>query len=131
MTMLLKSVVAMAVVTWASLMMASAIRTRGWGEKALIKALGNRETPPTPSALSGRGDRTAANTLENFVLFAALALVAQAAGKANAQVTLGAEIFFWARVAFIPIYLLGIAYVRTIAWAVGVVGLCMMIVGMF
>ena len=37
MSLLLKLVVAMAVLTWASLMMASAIRTRGWGEKALIK----------------------------------------------------------------------------------------------
>jgi uncharacterized MAPEG superfamily protein len=131
MSILMKLVLSMAVLTWFSLVMASAIRWRGWGSRGILAALGNREKPPAPSAIAGRADRTAANTLENFVLFAALALVAQVSGLANGKVTLGAEIFCWARVAFIPIYLVGIAYIRTVAWSIGAVGLCLMLVAMF
>lgn len=127
---LMKLVLAMAVLTWMSLMAASAIRSRGWGTRALILALGNREKPPAPSPIAGRADRTAANTMENFVLFAAIALVAQVCGMANDKVTLGAEIFSWARVAFVPIYIIGIAYLRTVVWAIGLVGLCMMLTEM-
>jgi uncharacterized MAPEG superfamily protein len=131
MSTLMKLVLSMAVLTWLNLMLASAIRTRGWGPGGIMKALGNRETPPTPSAIAGRADRTAANTLENFVLFAAIALVAQVSGLANAKVTLGAEIFCWARLAYIPIYVVGIPYVRTVAFAIGLLGLCIMLGAMF
>ncbi len=131
MSTLMKWVVATAILTWLSLMMASAIRARGWGSRGVLEALGNREKPPTPSAIAGRADRTAANTLENFVLFAVIALVAQVSGLANDQVTLGAAIFFWARVAFIPIYIVGIAYIRTVAWAIGLAGMGIMLAAMF
>jgi uncharacterized MAPEG superfamily protein len=130
MSTLMKLVLSMVVLTWLGLMAASAIRSRGWGSRAILEALGNRDRPPAPSAVAGRADRAAANTLENFVLFAAIALVAQVSGLANGKVTLGAEIFCWARVAFIPIYILGIAYLRTVAWAIGLVGLCMMLTAM-
>jgi uncharacterized MAPEG superfamily protein len=131
MSTLMKLVLSMAVLTWLSLMTASAVRARGWGSRAIMEALGNRERPPAPSAMAGRADRTAANTLENFVLFAAIALVAQVSGLANGKVTLGAELFCWARVAFIPIYIVGIPYIRTVAWMIGSVGLGMMLIATF
>ena len=130
MSTLMKLVLSMAVLTWLSLMAASAIRSRGWGSRAILEALGNREKAPAPSAIAGRADRTAANTLENFVLFAAIALVAQVSGLANGKVTMGAEIFCLARASFIPIYIVGIPYVRTVAWAIGLVGLCIMLAAM-
>ena len=43
----------------------------------------------------------------------------------NAQTELGAAVFFRARVAYIPIYLIGIAYLRTAIWLVSIVGLGM------
>lgn len=36
--------------------------------------LSNRDNPPEPTPLGGRAVRAGANTLENFVLFVALAL---------------------------------------------------------
>ena len=36
---------------------------------------------------------------------------------------LGAQLFFWGRVAHAVLYIAGIAWVRTAAWAVSVVGL--------
>jgi uncharacterized MAPEG superfamily protein len=38
----------------------------------------------------------------------------------------GANLFFWARVIFWPVYLAGVPYLRTIVWTVGIVGLLMM-----
>ncbi len=61
--------------------------------------------------------------LESMVLFTALVLVAQVAGKANATTALGAELFFWARLVYVPVYLIGIKWARTGVWAVSVVGL--------
>lgn len=41
----------------------------------------------------------------------------------NPQTEFGAALFFWARVAYIPTYLMGIAYLRTAIWIVSIVGL--------
>ncbi len=130
MTPLLWIVVKMAVVAFVALLLASLLRARGWTPAGMALAMGNRENMPAPSALDGRADRTARNTLEGFVLFTAIALVAHAAGKVTPQVLLGAEIFFWARLAYIPIYVAGLAYVRTLVWGVSVVGLAMMVYGL-
>jgi uncharacterized MAPEG superfamily protein len=122
-------VVYMAIVTWLALLAASLIRAKGWTLPGFLIALGNRDNLPDASALAGRAERTARNTLENFVLFAAIALVAQVAGASNPRVVLGAELFFWSRLLFIPVYYAGIVYVRTAVWLVGIAGLAIMITG--
>jgi uncharacterized MAPEG superfamily protein len=61
--------------------------------------------------------------LENLVLFAALVLIAVAAGKTNSSTVLGAQIFFWARLAYALVYLAGIPWLRTLTWLVSVIGL--------
>ena len=71
----------------------------------------------------GRAVRAHRNMLENLVLFAILVLVAQAAGKANDMTALGAQIFFYGRLAYAVIYVAGIPWVRTLSWAVSVIGL--------
>lgn len=86
---------------------------------------GNREGLPELTGWAGRAKRAHLNMVENLVLFAALVLVAAAAGKANATTAMGAMIFFWARVAYAVIYLAGIAWLRTAAWFVAVIGMAM------
>lgn len=122
MTRLLTLVVAMTVLTWLAIIVASMLRSKG----DMKLALGNRDNMPEPSPLAARADRAAKNTLENFILFSALAVAALAVAPANAQVLLGAQIFFWARVLYLPIYYFGIPGVRTAVWAVGVAGLGVM-----
>jgi uncharacterized MAPEG superfamily protein len=84
---------------------------------------GNREELPAMEGWAGRAQRAHRNMLEYLVLFASLVLVAQIAGKANTVTALGAQLFFWARVVYVPVYLLGIPWVRTAVWAVSIVGL--------
>jgi uncharacterized MAPEG superfamily protein len=131
MTHTLALVIYMAILTWLTLLVASLIRVKGWTPSGTMIALGNRENLPTPTPFAGRAERTARNTLENFVLFAAIALVAHAAGATSPKVATGADIFFWARVLYIPVYYAGIAYLRTAIWVVSIVGLGMMILAIW
>ena len=89
----------------------------------LPKLAGNREDLPPLEGWAGRARRAHLNMLENLVLFAALVLVAHAAGKTNATTALGAQLFFWARLAYAVIYIIGIPWLRTGAWVVSVVGM--------
>ena len=131
MTHTLALVIYMAILTWLTLLVASLIRVKGWTPSGTMIALGNRENLPTATPFAGRAERTARNTLENFVLFAAIALVAHAAGANSAKVATGADIFFWARVVYIPVYYAGIAYLRTAIWVVSIVGLGMMLLAIW
>ena len=86
---------------------------------------GNREGLAPCTGWAGRAGRAHHNMLENLVLFAALVLVAVAAGKTNATTLLGAQLFFWARLAYAVIYVAGIPWLRTAAWVVSVIGLAL------
>jgi len=127
---LLSLVVCMTLLTWLTVVGASLLRARGWTPRGLTLAFGNRDNLPEATPLAGRAQRAAANSLENLVFFAALALVAQVAGATNERVLLGAQVFLWARVVYLPVYLIGIPFVRTAVWMVSVAGLGLMLMGM-
>ncbi|CAG4884574.1 conserved membrane protein of unknown function [Georgfuchsia toluolica] len=131
MTPTLYYIIYSAALTLLALLLGSFFRNRLWTLQGLKIGLGNRDHVPPPTPLSGRADRAAMNTLENFVLFAALALTAHVAGIDNAQVALGAGMFFWARVAYLLAYLLGIVYLRTLVWLIGLAGLVMIAAALF
>jgi uncharacterized MAPEG superfamily protein len=126
MTTLLLLVAYMTVLTWVSIMAAAFLRNREWTLDGMKFGLSNRDNPPEPTPLGGRAVRTAANTIENFVLFAALALTAHAAGRGD-EATLGAQLFFWARLVYLPGYWAGVTYMRSAIWGVGIAGLAMML----
>ena len=85
--------------------------------------VGNRENLPALEGWAGRAQRAHRNMLENLTIFAALVLVAQVAGKSNATTALGAQLFFWGRLAYAPVYVIGIPWLRTGLWAASFVGL--------
>jgi uncharacterized MAPEG superfamily protein len=85
---------------------------------------------PTPRPLPAwgkRADRTLMNSVEVFAPFAALVLAAHVAGKANATTAFWAMLFFWSRVVHAVVYLLGLPYIRTVAFTAGFVA----VVGLF
>lgn len=89
--------------------------------------VGNRETPVEGRQWVGRAQRAHRNLLESLLLFAALVLVAHAAGVNNAYTVLGAQLFFYARLAYAAIYIAGIPWLRTVAWATGLAGLLLIL----
>ena len=92
---------------------------------------GNREGMPELTGIAGRAVRAHRNLLESLVLFAALVLVAQVSGKTNATTALGAQLFFWGRLAYAPVYWIGVPWLRTGVWAVSIAGLLMILVQLF
>ena len=113
-------VLAAVLLTFASLMVASVLRTRSWTRAGRELAFGNREALPEPSPLAGRAERAARNNLENLVLFASVWSAARLGGAAAPPVLLGAQLFFWSRCAYTAVYLAGVPYLRTALFAVGV-----------
>ena len=97
----------------------------------LTTLAGNREGMPELTGMAGRAWRAHRNMIENLVLFAVLVLIAQDASKANAMTALGAAIFFWARLAYAVIYLIGVPWLRTLAWFVAVIGMVVVAVQLF
>jgi uncharacterized MAPEG superfamily protein len=89
----------------------------------LPKLAGNREHMPEITGWAGRAERAHRNMLESLVLFAVLVLAARALNVSNSLTVLGAQLFFWGRVAHAALYIAGVAWLRTAAWVVSVVGL--------
>ena len=84
------------------------------GQVGLPTLAGNRDSVPAVTGWAGRAKRAHANMLENLPLFAALVLTAQATSHANAMTALGAQLFFWARLAYAIVYVAGIPWLRTL-----------------
>jgi len=94
----------------------------------LVTLAGNRDTMPAITGWPGRAARAHANMLENLPLFIALVLIAQVTGHANTVTALGAHLFFWARLLYAIVYVVGIPWLRTLVWLVSVIGLLMIFV---
>jgi uncharacterized MAPEG superfamily protein len=92
-------------------------------EFGLPKLAGNREDIPPATSWAGRAYRAHHNMLESLVLFAVLILVTEVTNKNSAMTGLGAQLFFWARVAYAVIYVVGLPWVRTAVWGISMVGL--------
>ncbi|MEZ6028366.1 MAG: MAPEG family protein [Hyphomonadaceae bacterium] len=98
------------------------------GQRGMPWALGPRDDPPpTINAIGSRLDRAWRNFLETFPIFAALIFLEAHSGHQSGLAPLGAQLYFWGRVAFLPIYALGIPVARTLAWTVALVGIILLL----
>ena len=129
MTALLELTVYFTVWTLITVVVGAAIRNQEWTKEGRDIGLGNRDNLKEATPMGGRAERAAKNSIEAAAFFVPLALVANAAGM-DAEVMLGAQIAFWARIAYVPIYIAGIKYLRSFVWIVGVVGYAMMVAAM-
>ena len=129
MTALLELTVYFTVWTLIVVLVGAAIRNQEWTKEVRDIGLGNRDNLKEATPMGGRAERAAKNSIEAAVFFVPLALIANAAGM-DAEVMLGAQIAFWARIAYVPIYIAGVKYLRSFVWIVGVVGYGMMVAAM-
>jgi uncharacterized MAPEG superfamily protein len=118
----LKYLLMSVVLTFVQVLIAAAASNQVVG---LTTLAGNRDDVPTLTGFAGRAKRAHLNMIENMVLFSTLVLIAVVAQKTNATTAMGAMIFFWARLVYAVIYLLGVPWLRTLAWGVSVIGLVM------
>ena len=97
--------------------------TGAFTQVGLMKLVGNREDMPKLTGWVGRAERAHLNMMINLVLFASLELAVAVLGKGNATTMLGAELFFWCRLAYAVIYLAGLPWLRTLSWVGSIIGL--------
>jgi uncharacterized MAPEG superfamily protein len=98
------------------------------GTRGLPWAFGPRDTAGAPLGTMGaRMERAFRNFLETFPFFAVAVLLAATLNRHTAMTVLGAQLYFWARVAFVPIYVSGIPVARTLAWGVALVGIVLVL----
>ncbi len=100
-------------------------------QKGLMTAFGNRENLGELAGWGGRAQRANVNMAQNLVVFAAVVLAAVAAGRTNDMTLLGAQLFFWGRLAYAVCYLGGIPYLRTASWLVSIIGIVLILIQLF
>jgi uncharacterized MAPEG superfamily protein len=84
-----------------------------------------RDNPPEPTGVAiGRATRALANFVENYGAFIAVDLALIVTGHTGGW---GAIVWIAARIVYLPLYLIGIPVVRTLCWAISIVGLLMML----
>ena len=106
-------VVALSAVMWMPYVL-NTIAVRG-----LISAVGYPDDPPPIADWAQRMKSAHYNAVENLIVFAALVLIANAAGISNDMTVLACEIYFWARLVHLLAYTFAIPWVRTLAFATG------------
>ena len=101
------------------------VRTRQYGTRWNMGARDEELPPPRP--IVGRLDRAQANFFETFPLMIAAVLIVSAAELTNENTALGAMLWLAARVVYLPLYALGVPYLRSLAWAVALAGIVMVL----
>lgn len=87
--------------------------------RGVSDTVGYPSNPKPQSPWATRLIKAHANAVENLVVFAALVLIAHAAGIGN-HVTAGAcVVYFWARVVHAIAYTVAAPWLRTLAFAAG------------
>lgn len=97
-------------------------------QRGLSWAAGSRDTAGGAlTGVAGRLQRGSHNFLETFPLFAVAVLAVLVLGKQDACSALGVQLYFWSRIAYALVYAAGIAYLRTLVWAVSIAGIVLVL----
>jgi uncharacterized MAPEG superfamily protein len=123
MTIELKMLAWTLVLAFVQILLFDIVRTRQYGSKWNTGPR-DGEMPPL-SPVAGRLRRAQDNLFETLPLFIGAVLIAHVAQRTSPTTGLGAQIFFWARLIYLPLYAFGVPKVRSIVWLVSIVGLGM------
>ena len=91
-------------------------------------ASSREETVAPLTGAANRFARALDNFLETFPLFAALVLAAHVAGREGALTLWGTQLYFWARLAYVPLY--GVPVVRSLIWNVSAIGIVLLAIAL-
>lgn len=97
-------------------------------ERGLPTVAGNRENFAAGTGWIGRAHRAHRNMVENLVPFAALLLCVAVTNKLDPTTALAARLFFYARLGHAVLYIAGIPWLRTLAFALGVAAMAMLLI---
>ncbi len=85
--------------------------------------VGARDEGLQPTGISARLYRANANFLETFPYFAACVLTVRLADASGGLSQIGCALYLGGRLAFLPLYAMGIPWIRTFSWNIATLGL--------
>ncbi|HTD03046.1 MAPEG family protein [Undibacterium sp.] len=103
--------------------LASIARTAQYGAKWNMGARDGEQAPLNP--LPARLLRAQTNLFETMPVFITLILVASIAGRTGDLTHWGSAVYLAARIAYVPLYALGVPVVRTLVWTISLAGIVM------
>jgi len=89
------------------------------GQMGLVPLVGNRGDLPAYHGMADRCRRSLENSVVAMALFAPAILILDAQGAFTPSTLLAAQVFLGARIAFSVIYAIGIPWLRTGVWGIG------------
>ena len=92
-------------------------------------ATGRVDEPPAKSPYLQRAEKALRNFLESYGVFIALAVAAELGHRSGLLTQWGGGLYFAARIVYLPLYVLGTKYIRSLVWVVSLLGLTMMFLG--
>ncbi|MEO6395225.1 MAG: MAPEG family protein [Devosia sp.] len=88
-----------------------------------------RDEEAPPGVLLARAERALRNFLETWPGFIALVVIIELSGRNDALTFWGAQIWFWCRLLYLPLYLSGVFMLRSLVWFASACGLFLMFLG--
>jgi uncharacterized MAPEG superfamily protein len=88
-------------------------------------------TPPLTGKVAGRLDRAFRNFRETFPIFAVAVFLITFLDRHNMRTEWGSQLYFWMRVIYLPLYALGVPFLRTIVWLASTIGILMVLSAAF
>ncbi len=99
-------------------------------QHGLRYGLSPRDEKKPLTGVGARVERAFANYMQTFPFFAAAVLVDHVAGRHGWLTVVGAQLYFWARLVYVPLYAFGVPVVRTVAFLVSLVGIVLLLVAL-
>jgi uncharacterized MAPEG superfamily protein len=100
--------------------------------RGLMGAMANPSRNDTPQSLWAQRLYFAhTNAVENLVIFAPLVLILDLQHHSTQSTALACAVYFWARLAHVIVYTLGIPVLRTLAFAAGFAAQVALVVAVF
>ena len=123
--------VEISIVGWSVLLLVGHIAVQGalvTRVRGLAWNAGPRDEPQAPlGKYPGRAQRALDNFKETYPAFIGLALALAITSKVGGNGEIGAEMWFAARIVYLPLYVLGVPWLRSIAYGISMIGLFLML----
>ena len=85
--------------------------------------VGPRDEDIQPTGMAGRMDRALRNYVETFPIFVACVFLVDAADTVGALSYWGSAVYLVGRVLYLPLYAIGIPWLRSFSWNAATLGL--------
>lgn len=105
----------------AQILLAAFFATKTYGVQWNLSSREGKVQPLT--GVAARTSRASENFKETFPFYAAFVLLLLVLGKTNSTTAVAAQVYFYARLIYLPIYALGITHVRTLVWGASLGGI--------